>query len=67
MDKLKHVPPRPKVAHASACAPNSASGCDAIRGAVLAETERRARAGYSAHPDSEMEADDWSTAEEYHS
>jgi hypothetical protein len=39
---------------------------DAIRRAVLTELERRARAGYRAHPDSEIEADDWSTAEEYH-
>ena len=38
---------------------------DAIRKAVLTEMERRARSGYEAKPDSETEADDWSTAEEY--
>ncbi len=38
---------------------------DAIRKAVLAELERRSRTGYEALPDSETEADDWSTAEEY--
>jgi hypothetical protein len=38
---------------------------EAIRKAVLEELERRSRAGYEAMPDSEAEADDWSTAEEY--
>lgn len=38
---------------------------EAIRKAVLEELERRSREGYAAIPDSETEADDWSTAEEY--
>lgn len=38
---------------------------EAVRKAVLAEMEQRARAGYEVLPDSEADADDWSTAEEY--
>jgi metal-responsive CopG/Arc/MetJ family transcriptional regulator len=38
---------------------------DAIRQAVRKEMERQSRAGYEAYPDSEFEADDWSTAEEF--
>jgi metal-responsive CopG/Arc/MetJ family transcriptional regulator len=37
----------------------------AIRRAVREIEESRTRAGYSAQPDSEAEADDWSTAEEW--
>ena len=38
---------------------------DAIRNAVREVEYRRIRQAYLAQPDSEAEADDWSTAEEY--
>ena len=38
---------------------------NAIRKAILEAEYERSRAAYLAQPDSEAEADDWSTAEEY--
>ena len=38
---------------------------NAIRKAILEAEYERIRAAYLAQPDSETEADDWSTAEEY--
>jgi len=37
----------------------------AIRQALVAAEEARTRQAYRARPDSEREADDWSTAEEF--
>lgn len=37
----------------------------ALHKAILETEEARTRAAYLAQPDSEAEADDWSTAEEY--
>ena len=37
----------------------------ALLKAVMEAEEARTRAAYQARPDSEAEADDWSTAEEY--
>ena len=38
---------------------------EAIRRAIREAEYDAIRAAYEAHPDSEAEADDWSTAEEY--
>ena len=38
---------------------------EALRKAVMAAEEARTRAAYRTKPDSEAEADDWSTAEEF--
>jgi predicted transcriptional regulator len=38
---------------------------DAIRKAIREAEYERIRLAYQAYPDSEAEADDWSTAEEY--
>lgn len=37
----------------------------AVLKAIMESEEARTRAAYDAHPDSEAEADDWTTAEEY--
>jgi hypothetical protein len=37
----------------------------ALQKAILETEEARTRAAYLTQPDSETEADDWSTAEEY--
>jgi metal-responsive CopG/Arc/MetJ family transcriptional regulator len=39
----------------------------AIRKAIRETEEQRTRRAYLAHPDSEAEADDWSSAEEWKS
>jgi len=39
---------------------------DAIRRAIREAEYAAIRAAYEAQPDSEAEADDWSTAEEFH-